>query len=379
ALGDPLRAAHQPCGRAREHRARACDRRVLGTRRGLVRRLDRSTDHAPRRPAALFPLDPDRARVPRDPRPGPGQDRRGDRPGAVGDLRVRRARSRPGRAQEGVRRGGDRPRAADAPHPPAPPAAELPAAARRARGGAGGSGDYARGDALVPRPGAADHAALARTADRERLQLPALGPLLGQRPSPGPAAPPRRPLDQPGRGPAARAARPARAPALSLILSLRTSGGGTMKKGIAALALLFACGTAGAQGSKPLEVIAFGGGGNWPVWAAQDKGLFAKNGIAVNLSFTPNSVEQIRNLMSGKYDFGTTAYDNVVAYQEGQGETELSTPPDLFAFMGGYSGSLRFVTSPDVKTYAALKGKTVGVDAATTGFAFILYKLAAMN
>ena len=47
--------------------------------------------------------------------------------------------------------------------------------------------------------------------------------------------------------------------------------------------------------------------------------------------------------------------------------------------MGGYSGSLRFVTQPDIKTYAALKGKTLGVDAATTGFAFILYKLAAMN
>lgn len=83
--------------------------------------------------------------------------------------------------------------------------------------------------------------------------------------------------------------------------------------------------------------------------------------------------------MSGKYDLGTTAYDNVVAYQEGQGETELTTQPDLFAFMGGYSGSLRFVTQPDIKTYAALKGKTVGVDAATTGFAFILYKLAALN
>jgi ABC-type nitrate/sulfonate/bicarbonate transport system substrate-binding protein len=147
----------------------------------------------------------------------------------------------------------------------------------------------------------------------------------------------------------------------------------------AAAALIVLTLEASAQGAKPLEVIAFGGGGNWPVWAAQDKGLFAKNGIAVNLSFTPNSVEQIRNLMSGKYDFGTTAYDNVVAYQEGQGETELPAPPDLFAFMGGYSGSLRFVTSPDIKTYAALKGKTVGVDAATTGFAFILYKLAAMN
>ena len=147
---------------------------------------------------------------------------------------------------------------------------------------------------------------------------------------------------------------------------------------IAAAALFVAAGAACAQGTK-LEVIAFGGGGNWPVWAAQEKGLFAKNGLAVNLSFTPNSVEQVRNLMSGKYDLGTTAYDNVVAYQEGQGETELSAQPDLFAFMGGYSGSLRFVTSPDVKTYAALKGKTVGVDAATTGFAFILYKLAEMN
>src|SRR5262252_7422353 len=147
---------------------------------------------------------------------------------------------------------------------------------------------------------------------------------------------------------------------------------------VAAVALIAAAGTACAQGTK-LEVIAFPGGGNWPVWAAQEKGLFAKNGLAVNLSFTPNSVEQIRNLMSGKYDLGTTAYDNVVAYQEGQGETELPAQPDLFAFMGGYSGSLRFVTSPEVKTYAALRGKTVGVDAATTGFAFILYKLAAMN
>ncbi len=151
------------------------------------------------------------------------------------------------------------------------------------------------------------------------------------------------------------------------------------KKITAAAALFVATGAGLAQGPKPLEVIAFGGGGNWPIWAAQEKGLFTKNGIAVNLSFTPNSVEQIRSLMSGRYDFGTTAYDNVVAYQEGQGETELPTQPDLFAFMGGYSGSLRFVTQPDIKTYAALKGKTVGVDAATTGFAFILYKLAAMN
>ena len=152
-----------------------------------------------------------------------------------------------------------------------------------------------------------------------------------------------------------------------------------LKKIVVATALFAAAGAAPAQGSKPLDVIAFGGGGNWPIWTAQEKGLFAKNDVEIKLNLTPNSVSQIRGLVEGKYDLGTTAYDNVVAYQEGQGEAELSTQPDLFAFMGGYSGSLRFVTQPDIKTYAGLKGKTVGVDAATTGFAFILYKLAALN
>lgn len=145
------------------------------------------------------------------------------------------------------------------------------------------------------------------------------------------------------------------------------------------LAALFACGAAVAQGPKPLELIAFGGGGNWPVWVAQEKNLFAKNGVAVKQTFTPNSVFQIRSMVEGKFDIATTAFDNVVAYQEGQGETELPSTPDLFAFMGGYSGGLRLVTQPDIRKYADLKGKIVGVDAATTGFAFILYKMFEMN
>ena len=141
-------------------------------------------------------------------------------------------------------------------------------------------------------------------------------------------------------------------------------------------ALLFA---AGAQAQQPLELISFGGGGNWPVWAAMEKGLFAQHGIAIKQTFTPNSVFQIENLVAGKFDIATTAFDNVVAYQEGQGEVQLKTKPDLFAFMGGYAGGLRLDVLPEVKTYADLKGKAVGVDAATTGFAFILYKMLAMN
>jgi len=134
-----------------------------------------------------------------------------------------------------------------------------------------------------------------------------------------------------------------------------------------------------AQAQTPLELISFGGGGNWPVWTAQERGLFAKHGVAVKQTFTPNSVFQIQNLVEGKFDIATTAFDNVVAYQEGQGEVEFKTAPDLFAFMGGYAGGLRLDTLADIRSYTALRGKTLGVDAATTGFAFVLYKLLAMN
>jgi hypothetical protein len=76
-------------------------------------------------------------------------------------------------------------------------------------------------------------------------------------------------------------------------------------KALAAVLVVFAslagCSTepakpaAGAPGSvqKPLELITFPGGFNWPVWVAQDKGLFAKNGVAVKVTPTPNSVFQL--------------------------------------------------------------------------------------
>ena len=62
-------------------------------------------------------------------------------------------------------------------------------------------------DALVPRPRAADHRAVARAAHRQRLPVPALGQILDQLlPGPGAAAHHRR--HQPGRRPAARRAQP---------------------------------------------------------------------------------------------------------------------------------------------------------------------------
>ena len=139
---------------------------------------------------------------------------------------------------------------------------------------------------------------------------------------------------------------------------------------IAAAAL--ACAQAWAA---KLELIVFPGGFNWPLWIAQDKGFFADNGLEVNITPTPGSVFQMQNLASGKFDIAFTNYDNVVAYMEGQGEAPLPQPPDFFVFMGVQYGAVRLVANPEVKSIADLKGKSLAVDAATTGYAFVLRKM----
>jgi ABC-type nitrate/sulfonate/bicarbonate transport system substrate-binding protein len=109
----------------------------------------------------------------------------------------------------------------------------------------------------------------------------------------------------------------------------------------------------------------FPGGFNWPIWAAQEKGYFAKGGIEVRLTPTPSSVFQLTGLIEGRFDIAETAIDNVIAYMEGQGEASVSVKPDLFVFMGGDSGLLSLAVLPEIKTYADLKGKTLSVDAST--------------
>ena len=130
-----------------------------------------------------------------------------------------------------------------------------------------------------------------------------------------------------------------------------------------------------ASAAQALEVILFPGAANWPLWVAQEKGFFAANGLEVKLTFTPNSMHLMREILAGKFQLGHAGFDNVVAYQEGQGEAELPSAPDFCAFMGGQVGGIRLMVQPDVRSYTDLKGKSLAVDAATTGFAFVLRKL----
>ena len=130
-----------------------------------------------------------------------------------------------------------------------------------------------------------------------------------------------------------------------------------------------------AEEPKPVSVIVFPGGFNWPIWVAQEKGFFAEHGISVALTPTLGSAMQLVGMIDGKWDIAMTALDNVVAYAVGQGEIPVGRQPDLFAFMGGDNGFLSIVTVPEVKRIAELKGRTVTVDALTTGYAFVLFDL----
>lgn len=142
------------------------------------------------------------------------------------------------------------------------------------------------------------------------------------------------------------------------------------------LVALLACHAFGALAQAParLEVIVFAGGFNWPIWVAQEKGFFRDNGVEVNLTPTPGSVFQMVNLIDGKFDIAMTAVDNLIAYREGQGE-DPKIGPDLVAVMGADQGFLKLVSVPEVTTIAQLRGKTVSVDARTTGYAFVLFEL----
>src|SRR5262245_15624487 len=130
-----------------------------------------------------------------------------------------------------------------------------------------------------------------------------------------------------------------------------------------------------AHAQVPLRVISFDGGWNLPVWAAERQGFFAKHGVTVQLSYTPNSGALITGLYDGKYDIALATIDNFIAYQEGQGEAKLAGDPDFVVVMGGDGGFLSVVGGPGVKSFADLKGKTLSVDAMTTGLAFVLREL----
>jgi ABC-type nitrate/sulfonate/bicarbonate transport system substrate-binding protein len=129
--------------------------------------------------------------------------------------------------------------------------------------------------------------------------------------------------------------------------------------------------------NSPLRVIAFPGAPNLPTFAAIERGLFAQQGFDVDLELTPSSIYQAEKTAAGDFDIICTAFDNVVAYGSGQGAAAPAITPDYVVIMGATQLELSLVAAPDIKTVADLAGKTIALDALTTGFAFVLFDMLA--
>jgi ABC-type nitrate/sulfonate/bicarbonate transport system substrate-binding protein len=128
-----------------------------------------------------------------------------------------------------------------------------------------------------------------------------------------------------------------------------------------------------------IRMINFAGGFNLPIWMTQRQGFFASETIDVKVDFTPGSTYQLTHLIAGTYDMGFTAIDNIIAYREGQNEAYLppGTNVDLIAVLASDDGFLSISAQKDITSVEALKGRTVTVDAMTTGFAFVLREVLA--
>ena len=110
------------------------------------------------------------------------------------------------------------------------------------------------------------------------------------------------------------------------------------------------------------------GTNTWPLYAAQALQLFERQGIDVKVTLTGSSVEQQEALIGGGFDIGFQQSDHVVrAVERGA---------DLFVFMPhGHAPELTLVAAPEIRAIGDLRGRTIAVDGARTGYALLLRRL----
>lgn len=120
-------------------------------------------------------------------------------------------------------------------------------------------------------------------------------------------------------------------------------------------------------GPQIIRLISFGSS---PAIAAGNvHGSFERQGLAMDLTETPNSTEQMRGLSEGRYDMASTAFDNVLAWSGREGA-------EIIAIASASRGILLpVVVRPEINDWDDLRGKPLAVDAVDTAFALVLRRM----
>lgn len=112
--------------------------------------------------------------------------------------------------------------------------------------------------------------------------------------------------------------------------------------------------------------------GNWPVYVGLEKGFFVNEGLDVDVVFTRSSVKHLQDLKAGGvYDVGHQAVDHIVRAVE--------AGSDLFTLFGIAKPNYSLIVGSDIQSYSDLRGKQVGVDGVSTGFALLLKHMLSKN
>lgn len=126
---------------------------------------------------------------------------------------------------------------------------------------------------------------------------------------------------------------------------------------LAFIAFALTCGLIARAGAQPADKLVVTWGTieatNTPIWVAGKAGLFAKNGLDVDLQFQASSL-QIASILSGNVQIANVGGGEVVSADASGGDLViLAVLGPVFPYL--------FMVPNDIKSVAALKGKKIGV------------------
>ncbi|GAB3677513.1 ABC transporter substrate-binding protein [Actinocorallia lasiicapitis] len=138
-------------------------------------------------------------------------------------------------------------------------------------------------------------------------------------------------------------------------------------------ALLTACGGADdpADGAAPGKITL--GFSAWPGWfpwqIAQEKGLFGKNGVDVELKYFDSYTDSLQALASGAIDANSQTLNDTLASVSGGAKQTIVLVND------NSTGNDQIIARPGIATLADLKGKTVAAEPGTVDHYLLLLAL----
>lgn len=144
---------------------------------------------------------------------------------------------------------------------------------------------------------------------------------------------------------------------------------------VAGSAAVAACSSRGSAPPPPgptapvdrLRVNVFPGAATLALFAAQNQGFFAQEGLAVDVQNTNNSTDQRDGLARGAFDIAYAGVDNAVAMR--------TAGQDVVILSGGDNSINSFFVQPALSDVAQVRGKALAVDAPNTAYALQAIKI----